>query len=291
LDIRRLDAKLPAAGGGAATTAKKQPQQHKSAETDLRRQAVIAAAEARDKAHKAKQKPMKSVTKTTLEKERLRQLEFASLTAKYDAKSKDAQKAAEAAKQDEAKLAAQLGYNPYETARSTAGQARNAVTTVEHGVISSSSSGGGGGDHLPSVAPPLEAATAAAHDDHDDHDDDDDDDELPPQIEEAYTTLVTANMEEDTVKSACTIIKKLVVNATTKGQKPGEDAAKFRRVRLGNPKIQSAIVQVQGAVEFLMATGFSLEEQNGESHLVYPADCPGPDWLPTALKHLERHAS
>jgi hypothetical protein len=277
-----LDAKVPAAGGGAGAPATK----NKSAEADLRRQAVIAAAEARDKAHKAKQRPMKIVTKTTLERDRLRKLELASSSEKNDGapKSEDAKKAAEAAKQDEARLAAQLGYNPYETARSTAGQARNAVSTVEHGAIASGGGVAAAGDPLPSVAPPAEATAA---------DMDVDDIELPPQIEDAFTTLVTANinMSEETVKSTCTIIKKLVVNATIKGQKPGEDAAKFRKVRLGNPKIQAAIVEVQGAVEFLMATGFSLEEQNGESHLVYPADCPGPDWLPAALKHLERHAS
>jgi hypothetical protein len=48
---------------------------------------------------------------------------------------------------------------------------------------------------------------------------------------------------------------------------------------LANPKIKAAIVDVQGAVELLLSTGFELEKQEGESVLIYPADCPGPDWL------------
>lgn len=285
LDIRRLDVKPVAGGSGGASGG---GGKKGSAEAELRRQAVIAAAEKRDKANKAKQKPMKQVTKTTLEKERLKKLEAQGSSVDYDdePKSEDAKKAAAAAKQDEAQLAAQLGYNPYEPARSTAGQARNATTAVQHGAMSSDTAG----DHLPSVVPPTEPATAAVEKNSNRgvQGDDEDLEELPAEIEDAFTALVTTNENPETVKSACTIIKKLVVNATTKGQKPGDDAAKFRKVRLGNPKIQAAIVEVQGAVEFLIATGFSLEEQDGESHLIYPADCPGPDWLPIAMKHLDR---
>jgi hypothetical protein len=99
--------------------------------------------------------------------------------------------------------------------------------------------------------------------------------------------MVSAN-EASVVKSSCgSILKKLLLNATTKGQTPGEDAAKFPKVRSANPKIKAAIVNVQGAVELLLSTGFELEEQEGESVLIYPADCPGPDWLEAALQQLE----
>ena len=58
-----------------------------------------------------------------------------------------------AAKQGEAQLASQLGYNPYETARANAGQARSANTIAQHGNISADQAG----DHLPTVAPPRDA--------------------------------------------------------------------------------------------------------------------------------------
>jgi hypothetical protein len=111
--------------------------------------------------------------------------------------------------------------------------------------------------------------------------------DFSPHFEDAYTTMVSANNEASVVKSSCGIMRKLLLNATTKGQTPGEDAAKFRKVRLANPKIKAAIVDVQGAVKFLLSTGFELEEQEGEYVLIYPADCPGPDWLEAALQQLE----
>merc|ERR1712232_1091771 len=126
-------------------------------------------------------------------------------------------------------------------------------------------------DHnLPSVAPLRDAVAAV---------DDGEHELLPLEFQQARATMISST-STDAVKSSLNIIKKLLTNATTKGQKPGEDAAKFRKVRLANPKIKAAIVDVEGAVECMLACGFILEEQDGESVLVYPADTPGPDWLP-----------
>jgi hypothetical protein len=59
--------------------------------------------------------------------------------------------------------------------------------------------------------------------------------DIPPDFEDAYTTMVLAN-EASVVKSSCgSILKKLLLNATTKGQTPGEDAAEFPKVRSANP--------------------------------------------------------
>lgn len=89
------------------------------------------------------------------------------------------------------------------------------------------------------------------------------------------------------------ISKTLITNATTKGQKSGGDeeaAAKFRRVRLANAKIKAAIVDVPGNVELMLSVGFQLfpDEETGEDLLVFPPAYPGPDWLPTALRKMER---
>ncbi|KAF9587044.1 hypothetical protein IFM89_039730 [Coptis chinensis] len=46
--------------------------------------------------------------------------------------------------------------------------------------------------------------------------------------------------------------------------------AKFRRIRLSNPKIREAIVDVAGGVELLECVGFKLEEENGEMWALIP---------------------
>jgi len=274
IEIRRIDRELK--------------KQHKtSADVDHRRQAVIAAAEAREKAHKAKSKPLKHITKTTLAKQQQQQqqLQEGNLSGE-DLNSEvsnepltvEAQKAAALAKQGEAQLAAQLGYNPYETARSTAGQARTATTVATHGTITAPNHAGENLPTLPTVDPPREAAIP--------EEESFTEVDFPAEYTDAYAIMVSSN-EASTVKSSCAIMRKLLINATTKGQTPGDDAAKFRKVRLANKKIKAAIVDVPGAVELMLSTGFYVAEQDGESVLIFPADFPGPDWLPAALKHLE----
>lgn len=261
----------------------------KSAEAEHRRQAVIAAAEAREKAHKAKSKPMKLVTKTTLARQQLLQQQNSTASSIDDGpRSEQAKQAAAAAKQGEAILAQQLGYNPYEPARATAGQARNATTTTQHGSISADTNSNATTDanadikSIPPVAPPRDAIQPANEDHHDDLTELD----LPMEFSEPLATMVSATTLE-LVQSTCGIIKKLVINATTKGQTPHDDAAKFRKVRLANPKIKEALVDVPGALEVMLAVGFVLEELEGESMLMFPADYLGPDWLPSALKQLD----
>lgn len=247
--------------------------QDRSADTDHRRQAVIAAAEAREKAHKAKSKPIRNVTKSTLLKNQ-NSTSSSDINADIsnEPKSEQAKQAAALAKQGEAALAAQLGYNPYETARSTAGQARVATTETKHGSIDA----GVAGSHLPTTAaPPRDAAISEPDPGYTI--------DVSIEFEEAFTMLMTS----DNVKESCGILKKLIVNATTKGQAPGQDSAKFRKVRLANPKIQSTIAQVQGATELLLSVGFSLQEQDGDSLLIFPEDSPGPEWLSAALHQLE----
>ena len=98
------------------------------------------------------------------------------------------------------------------------------------------------------------------------------------------------------------ILRKLIVNATTKGQQQAaadvdsEDAAaKFRKIRLANPKIRAAVTEQPGAVDLLLCTGFELHhhDDSDESMLVYPppasrSDTP-PAWLPAALEQMEQY--
>ena len=248
----------------------------RSADAEARRKAMVAAAEARDKAHKAKSKPLKHVTKTTLKMQQQNQEQNGpSGSEASDVPLSEASRIAAArAKDDEAQLTAQLGYNPFEAAKSTAGQARNATTTVQHGSISSSSAR----DHLPTVASPQDPTSPA---------DDDEEVDVASEFEEALTILASTP-DQAAAKNSLTIIRKLIVNATTKGQQEGEEGAKFRKVRLANAKIKAAIVDVSGAIDVMLAIGFSLEEtEDGESCLLFPSDYGGPEWLPAALKKLE----
>ncbi|KAG7343429.1 PUB domain containing protein [Nitzschia inconspicua] len=291
LEARRLTATTMASANAKPAAAASSGFQ--SADAEVRRQAMIAAAEAREKAHKNKTKTIKHVTKSTLEKQKQldnnnnNNKDSSVHSQKHEPLSDAARIAAQAAKQDEAALAAQLGYNPYQTAKSTAGQARNATTTVHHGTINAAAAG----NHLPTssssssaaaaataaalpvVAPPSEPTTAV------------EDDVIPNDVEEALATVLSSNN-----LSAISILTKLIVNATTKGQDADEDAAaKFRKVRLSNPKIKAAVVDVTGALDLMMSVGFQLlDDDGGESCLVFPPHYQEPTWLTTVLKRMEQ---
>lgn len=325
-DVLRIQTKAAknsagAAGAGEATSgiSNKNMNRQQSADAYARQQAVIAAAEARDKAHKAKQRPLKAADKKKMPvilsnaEKRQQELERerdAQLKSQEVPRSEATRKAMEDAKASEAVLTSQLGYNPYEASKSTAGQARNATSTVQHGAVgSNATSGGRGGSRpsdraspssLPAVAPPREIASA---NDTDNGNNDNTNNNIAeadtmvlsqvPEFDEAYTTMVTSNSNEAVIK-AFGIIRTLVKNATTKGQQQENDseesdAAKFRRVRLANAKIKAAVVDVSGALELLMSFGFQLVEEDGESYLVFPLGSTGPDFLPAALRQMERY--
>jgi hypothetical protein len=234
-----------------------------TAESFSRKQAVIAAAEARERAHKQKIKPIPKGKESNLLR---KPTPLPTHQGSHEPMSEEAKKAAEAAKADESVFAAQLGYNPYETARATAGQARNAAVAMTHGTIQNK-------EEMPApnkAAPPPALPVA-----------------LSPEFEDAYAALVTTN-EEAVVKKSIGIMHTLIVNATTKGQDTTEDAAKFRKVRLSNAKIKAAITELHGALDIMLSVGFQLTEEDGESFLVYPPAEPGPDWLPDALDQMKQ---
>lgn len=252
-----------------------------SADAYARKQAVIAAAEAREKASKAKSKPIVRKTQSSLQKEQQQMQQRAEHGLDQEPLSEAAKAAIEAAKQKEAQAAAELGYNPYETNRATAGQARNATVAMTHGTItagdstntSSSTSSSQPMAPLPTVAPPTNVLKEAEGEN------------VPVEFASAFETLVTANNDHAAVVSSISIMRKLLSNAITK------DDAKFRRVRLGNPKIKAAIVDLEGAIDLMLVSGFHLtEDEGGESVLIYqhlPTDKSVPGWLPAALKQME----
>jgi PUB domain len=308
-EVRRIPISQPKpltagqdASSSSTTSAGPSSGKKQSAEADHRKLAVIAAAEAREKANKAKLKPMKQVTKTTLAKQQQLQQQLqqsnADATISPEPMTEEAKRARDAAKLGEAQLAQQLGYNPYETARASAGQARNATVAVQHGTIQAAAVVGTdeSSTPIPGVVESPRNAFVAADDDDLSHD-------APPEVQEALATLFSSwSHERTTLASTCTIMKTLIVNATTKGQSSSsstrgvgdedDSASKFRKVRLANPKIKASLVDVAGAIDVMMAVGFVLQEQEGESFLIFPKGEPGgPLWLPLVLKQLESAAT
>merc|ERR1712037_701086 len=108
-----------------------------------------------------------------------------------------------------------------------------------------------GSPSIPVVAPPSNPTSAAVERGH----------PVPLEFEEALVTIVS-NGDVDASRTGLKIARTLIVNATTKGQQKGDEeaAAKFRKVRLANAKIQKAIVDVPGNVQLMLSVGSQLVE-------------------------------
>jgi hypothetical protein len=280
-EIRRVQSKATAKSESGTNSASSSSS---SAEAYARKQAVIAAAEKRDKAHKSKYKPTPKTKAnlpallSTAERQRLEEERLARVTemANQEPMTEASRKAREEAKNREAANATQLGYNPYETNRATAGQARSATVAQSHGTMQGTGDGSESA-RLPAVRPPADALAAK------------DDDILPSSyFSESFELVVTSN-ENAAAISSVGIMRKLIVNATTKGQNRDDEvsAAKFCRVRLANAKIKAAIVDVEGALDVMLSAGFQLVEEDGESVLIFPPGATIEDWLPAALLQME----
>jgi len=261
---------------------------------DARRRAVIAAAEAREKASKKKSAPLSRSGTTSLYKKQLNRSDVNEGLLKPD-QSDDTKRLIAAAKAGEASTAHNLGYNPYATAKMSSGQAKTAVVTTTHGDLNNASEGTlppppPNRTSLPqpgAVLPPQLATSAEA-------DGSEYQQQINEQFDEAFLMITTSSSIESKVKkNSLTIVRKLINNAITKGQIPGEDGEKFRRVRLSNQKIKAAIVDVQGALDLIMSCGFELVEDNNTSEtvLVYPADKGVPHWISRAVANLQAYES
>jgi len=273
-DVRRITTKTTISmpeqkgwrGGGGA-----------SAEAYSRKQAMVAAAEAREKVAKKRERGMTKKKATTKEQQTVVDLnsEISNLP-----QSEEARRAISDAKKSENNWASQLGYNPYETNKSSSGQARNATMTAQHGSVNS----GAEAQFIPSIASPRDIVAENT--------------ETRPtkskvpiswEFKQAYEETITGNAQEAVVNSFG-IMRKLLVNATTKGQNGNNaDSAKFRKVRLTNAKIRQAISEVHGALDIMLSCGFQLVEEGQETYLMFPADFKGAPWLANALNMMQQY--
>jgi len=277
-EVRRVQSAAGSASASASATSNGigggRP---KRAEDDARKQAVIAAAEARDKKNKDKNKPIRKGASelSTVDRQRIEQQkeELAKKNVTYMSKeplSDESRKAVEAAKMDEVAHAAKLGYNPYETMKGTGQQGSTAAAAITHGAVNAG--GNKEGDtksekKASSILPPGP---------------------IDPSFDDAFTTLVTTNNNDNELANSLRIMRKLTENATKDGQTDDK-----RRVRISNPNkhIQAAINDMNGALDVMTSVGFIMteNEEDSEIYLIFPPGDDKPVWLSKALDRLEQY--
>jgi len=299
IDVRRM---LDTAS--SSSTAAKATSKSKRADTAAKRQAVIEAAEKRDKINKIKKRPIpktkggKAVKELTQEeKDRISQqkednIKRNAVHMSNEPKSEEAQRAIIAAKHDEMKHAGELGYNPYEVRKVTGQQASNATIAVTHGPMSASDNNGGiEATTIPVTRAPAETMIPAKEvaEPKKKTSNLDDNSPINDGFDNALATLVTSNSEQKVPKSL-RILRKLILNATNA---PQNDAKRQVRVSDPNELIKAAIVDMEGAFDLLMSVGFIFSEIDDKTFLVYDDSTFGgpPAWLPLALERMENYGN
>jgi hypothetical protein len=292
-----------------------------SAEAFARKQAMIAAAEKREKDHQKKYNTTKSSSNnkpalkpilSTAEKNRLEQERQQRVLDEQasNVNSEFVQKA----KHIEQQTASQLGYNPYAAQSVSAGQARTAVATTTHGTIQSTTTTtatNNSSSNMPApgvVSAPTTSSLQPIHKETKNNKNKNSStiQQLPSmEFQHAFETTVTSTSDHNTVMNSIGILRKLIINATTKGQEDTnnttmDDNSKYRKIRfMTNPKIRSHVTDIPGAIDLLLSVGFQIHEEiiiddnvdtsTTESVLLYPPNTPGPLWLPTALQQMEQY--
>jgi hypothetical protein len=245
-----------------------------------RKQAVIAAAEAREAKHKATQKPIQTTEKRMYDKEIKNQQKGYEHDPVID--SEETRRAVAAVKLAEKEDVAKLGYNPYEAKAMTSGQARTATVAMVKGEIKAENAPskiiGNGETPSPGRSKKPRDPTKTA--------------DPSPEFEHAFSILVTSNSDHLAVLKSLSTMRTLIRNATTKGQQGNDEtSSKYRRIRLSNPKIIEAITNMQGALELMMSVGFVLSEneEDGETYLVYPPGENEAAWIESALERIDSY--
>ena len=86
------------------------------------------------------------------------------------------------------------------------------------------------------------------------------------ELEVCVSTYVSGKPSEGSVD----VVLKLLRNVVRE-----PESAKFRKIRMSNPKIKEAVAEVTGGVELLSFVGFELREENGETWAVMEVPSEG----------------
>jgi hypothetical protein len=96
--------------------------------------------------------------------------------------------------------------------------------------------------------------------------------DLPPHFQQQMAFL--ASKVRAMPPQSVSLLRKILQNLLKAGDTPDENGAKFRRIKLANPKIQEAVVHTDGAMELLVAVGFGIDGETEEAYLVFPDGTP-----------------
>ncbi|GER29802.1 UBX domain-containing protein [Striga asiatica] len=89
-------------------------------------------------------------------------------------------------------------------------------------------------------------------------------DGLTNQLENCVSSYISGKPSDSSKEVVLRLLKNVV-------REP--DNAKFRKIRMGNPKIKEAVGDAPGGIELLECVGFDLREENGEMWLVMDDPC------------------
>ncbi|CAA0841407.1 Plant UBX domain-containing protein 2 [Striga hermonthica] len=89
-------------------------------------------------------------------------------------------------------------------------------------------------------------------------------DGLENQLETCVSSYISGKPSDGSKEVVFRLLKNVV-------KEP--DNAKFRKIRMGNPKIKEAVGDAPGGIELLECVGFDLREENGEMWLVMDDPC------------------
>ncbi|CAA0841646.1 Plant UBX domain-containing protein 2 [Striga hermonthica] len=88
--------------------------------------------------------------------------------------------------------------------------------------------------------------------------------EIMSQLETSVGSYVSGKPSDGSKEIMLILLKNVVKDPAN---------AKFRKIRIGNPKIKEAVGDVPGGIELLLCVGFDLIEENGEMWLVMDDPC------------------
>lgn len=290
-DVRRVESSVAVGKGD-----------NMRADNYARRKAVMAAALARDEQNKLKKKPIsKSKELSMEEKQKIQQQrmenEKKNASVCHEPKTHEAREAVRIAKKDEAKHVQELGYNPYEAARSTGKQGANATVSVKHGSIEAGSLNSGtpnstsaGNSKSSKTNNPKQSVSTTTSSSTTSLPHPNDLTPIDTEFDEAFVTIITHNQSSppEKLSKSLRIMNKLILNAITEGQTDD----KKRMVRISNPNklIQAAINDLDGAIQLMLSVGFTIGEyEDSETYLMFPPGDTGPPWLSDALDRMEQY--
>ncbi|CAM9547042.1 unnamed protein product [Ectocarpus fasciculatus] len=202
-----------------------------------------------------------------------------------DSGNAETRRMVELAKQQEARTAANMGYNPYE--------ARLMGNTAARAAISGTGDSGAGApltsppppDRQATTPPPSAAAAAAANADREGVEEEWIGEEaamadaVAAEIEGALGAVLA--QEPGVSLTAVTTMLKMMKNMAAKSS---ED--KFKRIRLGNANFNSKVGGIDGGLEVMTAAGFSLQTDGDEPVLQHGPCDPVPLRLTVAIRKL-----